>query len=91
MKPTNFGKLECFFLQEKQEFEQQLCNWVISGLDQKSIFKIVVDMEDKHYATILKDAILGYVASNIAVLGKQPQMHSLPKPILVEVLNKLNL
>jgi len=78
-----------YFLEGRGNFEERLCKWFLSGLDEKSIFKLLVDMEHKPYALILRDAALDYVVENIAVLGKQLQIHNLPKPILVEVLQKL--
>jgi len=78
-----------YFLDSRVDFEGKLCRWFMSGLDEKSIFRILDEIEQKPYALILRDAALDYVAENITILGKLAQMNNIPKPILVEVLVKL--
>jgi len=79
-----------YFLEEKVAFEEALCAWMVSGLHTKSVFKVLMQMEDRPYADVLKEAVLDYVASNMNVLAKHTQLHQLPKPILISIIQKLN-
>jgi len=78
-----------YFLESRADFEGKLCKWFMAGLDEKSIFRILEDVEQKPCALVLREAALDFVAENILVLGKLGQMNNIPKSILVEVLLKL--
>lgn len=79
-----------FIFDHPSYFESQLCKWFMSGLDQKVIFKILTEVEEKPFAQILRDAALEYVTQNIGSIGKQLQMSSFPKPLLIAILRKFS-
>jgi len=79
-----------YFLDEKIAFEEALCAWMVSGLTTKSVLKVLIQMEDKPCAEVIKEAVLDYVATNMNVLAKHNQIQQLPKPVLISIIQKLN-
>eukprot|EP01125_Pyxidicula_operculata_P001589 TRINITY_DN11437_c0_g1_i1.p1 TRINITY_DN11437_c0_g1~~TRINITY_DN11437_c0_g1_i1.p1 ORF type:complete len:908 (-),score=115.64 TRINITY_DN11437_c0_g1_i1:17-2740(-) len=79
-----------FLMSRKSVFEDKLCIWCRASFTTKNILTILAELEDKPVPDILKSEVLKFVAENINELGKQPQLHSLPRPVLVSILQKVN-
>jgi len=79
-----------YFLDEKNAFEEALCAWMVSGLTTKSVLKLLVQMEDKPCAEVIKEALLDYIANHMSALAKHNQIQLLPKPVLISIIQKLN-
>jgi len=79
-----------YYIDEKTVFEDALCAWMVSGLTTKSVLRILIQMEDKPCAEVIKEAVLDFVATNMTVLAKHNQIQLLPKPVLISIIQKLN-
>jgi len=79
------------FLDEKDRnlFAQELCRWFSAGLNGKSVFKVLQATEEKGYALCLRDAALGYIINHFSELSVSTQFQTLPKNILLSLVQKL--
>jgi len=79
------------FLDDKDKhlFEKELCKWFFSGLSHKTVFKVLQSTEEKGYALCLRDSALTYVVQHFSDLGLSTQLQTLPKNLLLSLLQKL--